>query len=200
MENIDDYGFYKWSLTEANNEIKDRLKYKSGKDVVGAAMENHRRRLWEKHGFVITKNAKDSDVMFNADQIIKWGDKIIAFEEDKGHYLDSCFLERALSGFSKTIDKYQRKNKTVPVLIIHSFTRYKLYENKLNEDMITRKDNIANEIYKKLVYTTLTNEDRCKEWYSAKLTDQPNCYTLYANDELIMRDIQFIKSLIPNNY
>ena len=113
------------SLKEAQKQINNCTK--SLKDVIGGAYEQHRKRIWEQFGFEVSKDKHDA--MWKVDWTIMYKGKLIAFEEDKGHYLDSCFLERALSGFSKTIDRYQRKNKTVPVLIIHSFTRYKLYEN-----------------------------------------------------------------------
>mgnify|MGYP001475664841 CR=1 FL=1 len=134
--------------------------------------------------------------MFDVDWSITYKGVLIAFEEDKGHYLDSCFMERALTGFSKTVNTYIKNGKPIPLLIIHSFTRYKKFNEKLEEDMDTRKTEIRDEIQKKLVYTTLVEFDRLskQKWFSKELY---NCYSLNASDELILKDIEFIQSLIP---
>ena len=72
------------------------------------AFEKHRKRIWEHFGF---KVVKEGDGLFDADWYIWYGETLVAIEEDKGHYLDSCFLERALTGFAKTINSYQKKAK-----------------------------------------------------------------------------------------
>ena len=189
------YLFYKQSLCEAENEIK--CQHKAGKDFktwVGKAYEQHRKRLWEHFGFVVSKDKHDA--MFDVDWSITYKGDLVAFEEDKGHYLDSCFMERALTGFSKTVNAYIKKGEPTPLLVIHSFTRYRKFNEKLEEDMDTRKTEIRDEIQKKLVYTTLTECDRLskKNWFSKENYD---CYSVNASEELILKDIEFIKSLIP---
>ena len=116
-------------------------------------------------------------------------------EEDKGHYLDSCFLERALTGFAKTVNSYQKSGTVVPTLIIHSFAKYSKFDDKKMEDLDTRKPAIADELLKKIVYTTMTKRDRLPKhkWFS----DNDNCYYDNADDELIIQDIAFIQTLIP---
>lgn len=195
METTDDILFYKQSLIEAENDIKSMHDTgKALKDIVGAAFETHRKRIWNYFGFDVSKEKYDA--LFDIDWSITYKGKLIAFEEDKGHYLDSCFLERALTGFCKTINKYLQIEKNLPILIIHSFTRYKKYNEKLEEDMDTRKTQIKDEIQKKLVYTTLVDCDRLpqKKWFSKDLY---NCYSVNASDDLIRKDIEFIRSLIP---
>jgi len=188
--------FYKESLCKAENEIKylhDNGNGKALKDVVGKAFELHRKRLWEHFGFRVSKETHGA--RFDVDWSITYKGKLIALEEDKGHYLDSCFMERALTGFSKTVNAYIKKNEPLPLLILHSFTKYKKFNEKLVEDMDTRKTEIRDEIQKKLFYTTLTECDRIKKkWFSKDLYD---CYSVNASEELILKDIEFIKSLIP---
>ena len=182
-----DFEFYKQSLIDAENQVESI--YKRGK-----AYEIHRKRVWEYFGFNVTKDKQQA--MFNVDWSILYNGILVALEEDKGHYLDSCFLERALSGFCKTINYYQKKEKKIPMLIIHSFTRYNKFDEKLKDDMDTRKTEIAHELNNKIVYTTLTNLDRLnkKKWFSKDLY---NCYSSNSSNELILEDIEFIKSLIP---
>lgn len=186
--------FYKESLRLA--EIRIETENKTGKalkDAIGGAFEEHRERIWNHFGFKVSKDKKIASFV---DWCITYEGKLIALEEDKGHYLDSCFLERALSGFCKTINTYKEINKDVPLLILHSFTKYNLYNQKLKEDMDTRKLEISDELQKKIVYTTLTECDRLsqKKWFSKEYYKG---YSDNANDELIIKDIKFIRSLIP---
>lgn len=195
-EIMTDLEFYKESLCQAETELKN-IHDETGKalkDIVGKVFETHRARIWKHFGFNVSK--EKNDAMFHVDWSITYEGKLIAFEEDKGHYLDSCFLERALTGFCKTVNAYIKKNKPVPVLILHSFTEYNKYSEKLEEDLDTRKTEIKEEIERKLVYTTLVGRDRipAKDWFSK------NYYKGYSNnasDELILKDIEFIRSLIP---
>lgn len=196
MEELNnDIQFYKESLEQAENYIQNEHKTgKALKDIVGEAYETHRKRVWNHFGFDVSKERYGA--MFNVDWSITYQGILIAFEEDKGHYMDSCFMERALTGFSKTVNIYQKKGKPIPVLILHSFTRYNKFSDKLEEDMDTRKAEIRDEIKKKIVYTTLVECDRLPKnrWFSKELY---NCYSINATDELIIKDIKFIRSLIP---
>jgi len=190
-----DIQFYKQSLHEAENEIRSIHKTgKALKDIVGLSFERHRERVWKYFGFNVSKERHEA--MFDVDWSITYKGELIAFEEDKGHYVDSCFLERALTGFCKTVNTYKKKGKPIPVLILHSFTRYNKFSEKLEEDMDTRKTEIRDEILTKLVYTTLVECDRLpkKKWFSKDLFE---CYSVNASDELIIKDIEFIRSLIP---
>ena len=60
--------------------------------------------------------------------------------------------------------------------------------------MATRNTEISDEMQKKLAYTTLVECDRIKKWFSEEVHD---CYSVNASEELILKDIEFIKSLIP---
>lgn len=191
----EDTRIYKESLKKAEDEIRSQHETgKALKDVVGKAFENHRMRVWNHFGFNVSKEKHDA--MFDVDWSITYKGNLIALEEDKGHYVDSCFLERAITGFCKTINMYQKKKKPIPLLILHSFTRYKNFSDKLNEDMDTRTTEIKDEIQKKLVYTTLVDSDRLhkNKWFSKDLYE---CYSVNAKEELIIKDIEFIRSLIP---
>ena len=169
-------------------------------------MDNKNRNFYVIVEEFINSFAKPSDCTFHKTRIeivafilfqcYEDNNVLIALEEDKGHYLDSCFMERAITGFCKTINKFLNNNIKIPVLIIHSFTRYKKFSEKLEEDLDTRKETIKNEINKNLKYYTLTDRDRIpsQKWFGKC----ENCYTDNVMDELIIQDIQFIKSLIPS--
>jgi len=166
--------FYKQSLVESENEIEKIHKTgKALKDIVGSAYETHRARIWRYFGFDVSKDRHGA--LFNVDLSITYNGDLVALEEDKGHYVDSCFLERALTGFCKTVNAYNKKGKPIPYLILHSFTQYTKFDEKFKEDMDTRKTEIKDQVQKHLY----------------------DCYSSNALDELIMKDIQFIQSLIP---
>ena len=192
QEQID---YYKISLREADNEIRIEKErgQKALKDIIGKTFENHRKRVWEYFGFTVSKDKHNA--LFDFDWSISYSDQLIAMEEDKGHYLDSCFLERALTGFAKTVNYYQNNGIIVPILIIHSFAKYNKFHTKKMEDLDTRKPQITDELTTKLVYTTLTTRDRLpkNKWFS----HCDNCYSDNTDDDLIIQDITFIISLIP---
>ena len=196
MASIEEIEFYKESLSNTDIAIKNKIESgKALKDIIGEEYEKHRKRLWEYFGFQVSKEKHEA--LFDIDWCISYNGIIIAFEEDKGHYLDSCFLERAITGFSKTVNSYLKIKKEVPVLILHSFTTYSKFNEKLNDDLDTRKEEIVMEMKKKMFYTTLVNRDRLskKSWFPTA----ENCYINNACEELIKKDIKFIKSLIPSS-
>ena len=192
-----DFEFYKQSLIDAENEIVSIYKRgKALKDVVGKEYETHRKRLWKHFGFDVTKHRHEAQ--FAVDWAIEYEGKLIALEEDKGHYADSCMHLRTFSEFAKTINNYNKKNKDIPVLILCSFTRYSKHEEKFEELKETWKTEISMHI-NKMHYTTLTYCDRInkKDWVGNKQTTRTNSYSHFAEDALILEDIEFIKSLIP---
>ena len=187
----DHIAFYKHSLQHACDEIAEKRKKKALKDVIGAAFEEHRRRLWEHFEFDVDKNQHQAS--WNVDWTISKNGKVVAFEEDKGHYVDSCFLERALTGATRTVNAYLKIKEPVPCIILHSFTTYSKFIQKLEEYCEIVKPEIVDKLKEKLIYTTLHAGDRLKtsKWFQ----ECPNAYVDHVSDDLIKKDIEFIQSL-----
>lgn len=177
------------SLKEAQKQINNRTK--SLKDVIGGAYEQHRKRIWEQFGFKVSKDKHDA--MWKVDWTVMYKGKLIAFEEDKGHYLDSCFLERALTGFSKTIVKYMKKEKEVPYFIINSFTTYSLFNNKMDEFCEILDTKVKKILKEKVIYISICKSDRInrKKWFKYN----KDAYIEHLDKDLVKKDILFIKSL-----
>lgn len=115
--------FYKNSLSLAESEVEERKKTKTLKDVVGSAFENHRKRVWNFFGCTVSKDKGES--AFTIDWNVKFEGKTIVLEEDKGHYVDSCFYTRVLGDFCKTIKNYQEKElNVIDDYVIHLFFYY----------------------------------------------------------------------------
>lgn len=185
--------FYINSLKVAENNINNQNQ-KALKDVVGNEFEKHRKRIWEHFGFIVSKKY-NIDLPFNPDWIICDKDNnLVLIEEDKGHYLDSCFMDRTLISFAKTINLFLKQNRNMPLFLIYSFTKYNLFEIKKNTEIEVFKNEIQDIMVNKVLYKTLTNTDRLpkQKWFC----HYKNCFTENLNVELIVDDINFIISLI----
>jgi len=173
------------------------LEERAGKDIVGAEYEKYREKFYTKLGFTVTSGKKVFGTNYDCDTAVELNGKTVILEEDKAHYLDSCFLERALAGFAKTVNSYLKNNQEVPCIILHSFTSYSKYEVKLNEFCEILRDDIAHLMREKIVYITLCERDRLptKKWFQ-------NCDYAYidnVHDDFINRDISFIKSFTAHH-
>jgi len=187
--------FYKESLKQAGENINNEKQYKALKDVIGKEYEGHRKRVWENLGFTVDK--KRNGAAFNVDWTVYFHGKLVALEEDKGHYVDSCFLERCLTSFLKTIHNLQKEGKSVPKLILSSFTKYNLYDKKLVEELEIIKEDLCEILKKQTHYNYLNHNDRFKknQWFKSEERDNDNPYELHQDDELIKDDILFMLSL-----
>ena len=188
----DDLTFYKLSLSQACDEASEMKKEKALKDVVGKVYESHRERLWKHFGFTIQK--KKIDTPWGSDWTILKGNKVIAIEEDKGHYLDSCFLERTLTGIAKTIISYRKLNREIPCFIISSFGKYSNFESKLDEFCEILNPSIVDAMKSNIKHKYIGEKHRypVKEWF------QQRKYAFIENlsESLIKKDIMFMKSLL----
>ena len=192
-----DYKFYIQSLMLCEKDIFEKSKTKALKDVVGDAYEEHRKRLWMNFGFDANRKEKNNSMGFNVDIIVRNNiqNNICVLEETKGHYLDSCFMERAIIGFAKTISKHKVRDNECPLLLIHSFTKYKRFNEKLDEIYSVLHPNIVDILKNKLRYTTIANSDRLakKKWFKKDVQNHP--YLDNYNINQIIQDIIYIKNI-----
>lgn len=190
---LQEVSFYTNSIRLACDEINEKKQHKALKDVVGKAYENHRIRLWNFFG---CKTSKKSHKLLNGiwggDLCIELNNKIVALEEVKGHYLDSCFIERTLVNIAKTTKCFPCK--CFPHFIIHSFTTYKLYDKKVSDICGILSPDIKDQLKKKLVYTSVCEKDRLhrNDWFQIN----KYAYIDNINYRYINKDIQMMKSII----
>ena len=191
--NNPDIVYYLESLRIANDNINKRKRDISLKDVVGFEFEQHRKRLYEYFGYTVDK--KKNYAEFNVDWSIYYNGNLVGIEEDKGHYVDSCFLDRSLTSYAKTINIYLKNGIKCPKFILHSFTKYKLYTDKCENFYKILRDDIKEQMLNNMVYTTVTLTDRIKrnQWYS--INDDNNSYMELYELDLIKEDIRMIRSL-----
>lgn len=164
---------------------------KAFKDVAGAEYETFRRKVWQHAGYQLSKpNTKFAN--WKADIIIKHNNKIIAVEEDKAHYVDSCFLDRFYSSAAKVVS-YCLKNKIeIPYIILSCPTSYSLFDKKKNEILQIYRSDIVHMLDVKVKYLTICNHDRvaAKNYF----VSNTNCF--YLDNEKIRDNIEAIKRII----
>lgn len=170
---------------------------KALKDVVGDFYEKHIKRVYIYYTkLTITSNYDKCYFGFNPDCcMIDNTMNIKLVTEIKGHYLDSCFMERALVGIVKTIDKFNKENKEIPKFEIHSFTTYKLFNEKIEEFKPIINDKLWSILNDKLIYTTICSQDRLRNQLWFKEGVYRKCYTTNLNYIKIKEHIKFINSI-----
>ena len=158
--NQQDIDFYKASLAQAESDIEEqKATGKALKDIMGKVFETHRKRIWEHFGFTVSKDRHEA--LWDVDWSIYRNGQLVAQEEDKAHYVDCPFLKRAVVDFAMTTHNCHKKRKETPVLIFHSFTRFKGFDKKISHLYEHYEGTPWLPVMKeKFRYTYLTNRDR----------------------------------------
>jgi hypothetical protein len=141
---------------------------KALKDVVGVEYEAHRKRIYEKAGFRVENEIHDDRLAaFNADwYVYDSAGKLVIIEECKGHYVDSCFAERAVFGFAKTAQRFLDLGLDCPYFVLSSTTKYRLFNDKFEESLVVLRADIATTLRAKVKYFSVVANDRFgyKKW------------------------------------
>lgn len=160
-EEFDSYYEDTWRECEEGEKAK--------KDIVGSHYEEFKARWIKSYPHLdvatpaeVSKIKKDFGGTFNADIYIvdKKTRKLLALEEDKGHYVDKCFLKRALMNAVDTIIISAKKNKIPPKFILSSPTSYA----KVSEILESLSEPLKQKHYKSLknsfIYAPLCQHGR----------------------------------------
>jgi hypothetical protein len=181
-------------IGEAYENFRSTIPNTINKDLVIIPKKYHKKYLKE-----INLNSS-----FKPDQIItdKNG-RILAIEEDKGHYVDKCFLERSLFGALKTIRRMRKSGFTeeqIPYFLLCSPTKYSKYDEEFKEildiahDMSGADSELEAIFLQKFVYFPMSMHDRVKKEEYDKIYDGSNPFVL--SDELIQNEIDWFSNLI----
>jgi len=175
---------------------------KALKDIVGKKYEEHRRMLWESQGFDWRRRLPKS--AFTADGYMYDNNgKLLVVEEAKGHYVDSCFLERALTGFVKQIKVFLDDGwteKEVPYFVLSSTATFKGYEQKFEEylNLFLDANPLKRLLREKVRYFAVSPHDRLdraaagRGWL--KETNRPVSRTP-ATKALVKKELKFMEGL-----
>tara|TARA_R100000234_G_scaffold29317_1_gene16975 strand:- start:22 stop:603 length:582 start_codon:yes stop_codon:yes gene_type:complete len=166
------------------------IKDKSFKDVVGKEYEIMRKAFYQHLGL---KASKEKIGNYNADLVVRdpTTDRILIIEEDKGHYVDSCFVKRFLMNAAETIEKYIQEGETVPYFILSSPTSMSNYEKTYSYSSRLFRSEIKKIMDEKIVYLPYCSHDRVSKKKYYKNTN--NCFAL--EDALITKQLEFITKI-----
>ena len=92
--------------------------------------------------------------------------------------------------------------KKIPLFLFHSFGRFSDFNHLLYKQIRGLSEDLKNIIVKNIYYNTLIsslNRLKGKDWIGSKKCERTDSYTHFAEDELIIKDIEFIQSLIPDS-
>lgn len=210
--------YYIKQLYLCEEEIKEKSKTKALKDVVGKTYEKYMQKIY--HHYSNDELTEDilNTIMIGANNLrYKGNRKLFGFTPDlvtyslqgtedeylvveaKGHYMDKCFMERALSGIAKTINNYIKEGKHIPIFEINSFTTYKKYDEILKESLEILHPEIAAIIENRLIYNTICDSDRIKkgEWFKdgRKYDTFNHPYLENISLEKVNNHIKFLKNI-----
>ena len=174
---------------------------KAKKDIVGARYEEHRESVIKsaKHLDVATKEEvkgfkKLYDGNFDADKYIVHREtrRLLAVEEDKGHYVDKCFLKRAMENALETFATSIEKDLEVPYFILNCPTKYSKYEEVFKRKLKLIHPKYVECFKEKFIYLPLCQHDRVRASKYLK-PNVENPFTL--DDDLCYNHDNFYNSL-----
>tara|TARA_R110000765_G_scaffold424112_1_gene534140 strand:- start:840 stop:1412 length:573 start_codon:yes stop_codon:yes gene_type:complete len=166
---------------------------KAGKDIVGEEYELMRAKYWSQLGYS-AKSEKIAD--YNADLVVRDSkNRIVAIEEDKAHYVDSCFLDRFMMNAARVFQHYLDSgtlDEEIPFVILSSMTKYSLFGEKFdrNKKMFSKK--IQKLMKEKMKYFPLCDHDRVR---ANKYFKEPaSCFSL--DKRLIEKQSNFVNNIL----
>tara|TARA_R100001594_G_scaffold134426_1_gene175580 strand:- start:690 stop:1316 length:627 start_codon:yes stop_codon:yes gene_type:complete len=168
---------------------------KAKKDIVGEEYEAFRKGIIESIGLSVGDRRDISHLCnnsFNPDQVIVSSTgKLLALEEDKAHYVDKCFLSRAIINCARVVQKCLDSGNEVPYFVLSCPTTYGKFEEEFSEGVRLFREDIALEMKDKFKYFSFCDHDRVRKSNYLKEGIQPFQY----NEKKIEREINFWNSL-----
>jgi hypothetical protein len=162
----------------------------SGKDIVGKNFEYFNKSLYTIFDLPIFEESKKIlNTEFNPDVVIGEYSRIIVVEEDKGHYLDSTFMKRAMANAGEIIFECIERNYTIPYIIITCPTTYNRYDVIFNKQIRLFNNDIREVMKEKLIYQPLCLNDRVPD---SKYFTYGGESPFKLNQELVEKRINFI--------
>jgi hypothetical protein len=164
---------------------------KAFKDIVGECYEDFRKSFYTDLGFNIVNSKKIFGTTYNADIALEKNGVIKIVEECKGHYVDSCFLGRAIKDFAKIIKKCLDDKIEVPVFILSCPTKMNNFLDIFNEEVELFREDIKEIIKTNFIYHPTCNHGRLpKDKYF-----KSDNHSFELCDSMIDSQILFIQSI-----
>ena len=165
---------------------------KAGKDIVGEQYEFFRSHIYKQHGFDVVEDPKRKTIGgYNADIAIERDGKIIIVEEAKGHYVDACFLQRAISSCARVIADCLANGRMPPHFVLSSPTKMNNFQQVFDSQVALYREDIRDYLKSKFSYLPLCDHGRISKqrYYS----DSQNCFAL--DETLIQEQLSFLEGM-----
>jgi hypothetical protein len=179
----------KFNIFYSKTYKKINLKDKAFKDVVGHHYEQFRKDFYKSCGFSISKLKKIGG--YKPDIIVEKDGVIEIIEEDKGHYVDSCFLGRAIRDFAKVINFCLESEKPVPLFILSCPTKMNNFSKVFDEEVELFRSDIKEMLKTNFIYVPLCNHGRIPS--NRYFKTEESCFKL--DEERISFQIELLKKL-----
>jgi len=165
---------------------------KAAKDIVGEQYETFRAEVYKNYGFDVVKDKKKKTIGgYDADLVIEMNGEVVIIEEAKGHYVDSCFLQRAVMSYAKVIKTYLSQDMIPPYFVLSCPTKMNNF-SEVFEDLVTLfRDDIRHYLKTKFTYLPVCAHGRVtrRKYYA----NEENCFTL--NEELVQQQLSFLEGM-----
>ncbi len=177
------------------NTVYDRWRIqqeKAGKDIVGEQYETFRAEVYKNYGFDVVEDKKKKTIGgYDADLVIEKDGEVVIVEEAKGHYVDSCFLQRAVSSYAKVIDSYLSQDRSPPYFVLSCPTKMNNFSEVFEKQVSLYREDIRQYLKAKFLYMPICSHGRVsrKQYYAT----QTNCFML--DKTLVDEQILFLESL-----
>ena len=165
------------------------LEERAGKDIVGAEYEKYREKFYSKLGFEIGSGNKVFGTNYNCDLAVLQNSKIVILEEDKAHYVDNCFLTRALANAAEVMNSCINNDYEPPWFILSCATKMNNFQDIFEKRVCLFREDIQEFIREKFVYFPMCkhNRVRANKYFQTK----HNCFEL--DDQLIKNQLDFLE-------
>lgn len=134
-------------------------KEKAGKDIVGDQYEKMRKEYYKSFGLTPLKKRGVFGNM-NPDLIVYRDGEILIVEEDKGHYVDKCFLERSIGDAVKIFKWCLDNNKPIPFYILSCPTNLNGFDRIFEELSSLYRSDLQQILKQKFKYCPLSLQNR----------------------------------------
>ena len=165
---------------------------KAPKDIVGEQYEIFRRDFYRNLGLTVSDGTKALGGNYNADLVVKNNNgEAIIVEEAKAHYVDRCFLERAMQDAAKMFNHCLKNEIEPPYFVLSCPTKYNGFEKCFNEMLEIINPKLVRLFKTKFVYLPLCNHNRVVA--NKYFRNEISCFNL--NGRLVENQIRFARSL-----
>jgi len=167
-------------------------KVKAGKDIVGSRYEDFRETYYKDMGFEIGDGRKVFGSSYDCDTVVKKNGEVVILEEDKAHYVDSCFLGRALANCAEVMSKCIEDGLNPPKFVLSCSTKMNNFKDIFDNRIRLYREDIQKLVRENFVYLPLCEHGRISK--TKYFESEDNCFEL--NDELIDNQNKFVMGIL----